>query len=120
MPTDHDYARIRRRLEAERAELQAGINTLSIGNENQQSDNGSSHHPGDDATELFLRERNLALHNNAADLISQIDTALARMDAGEYGRCARCGRQIDAERLEAKPYATMCIGCQVLIEQVQG
>jgi len=117
MADNQQYAEIRRRLEAERAELQGQIEALSIANDDQQTDYGTGHHYGDDATELFLRERNLALNNNAADLIAQIDSALARMDAGEYGICDRCGREIGAERLEAKPYATLCIECQSAVEQ---
>lgn len=120
MAPDQRYTGIRRRLEAERAELQGQLDALSIENENQQDDNGSGHHYADDGTDLFLRERNIALRNNAADLLAQIDAALARMDAGEYGRCERCGREIDPERLEAKPYATMCIECQSAVEQGQG
>ena len=38
-----------------------------------------------------------------------IDSALARIADGTYGRCEHCGREIEAERLEALPYATLCI-----------
>lgn len=117
MTTSQQYAHIRKKLEAERAELQSELDTLSVRNENQQDDYGSGNHPGDDAGELVLRERNLALHNNAEDLIGQIDAALERMDAGAYGRCANCGRQINPERMEVKPYATLCIDCQAAAEQ---
>jgi DnaK suppressor protein len=117
MKHDQQHDRIRRRLEAERAELEGQIDALSISNEDQQTDYGSGHHYGDDATELTLREQNMALRSNAADLISQIDAALTRLDSGEYGSCARCGREINPERLEAKPYATLCIDCQSLMEQ---
>ena len=42
----------------------------------------------------------------------QIDSALSRIDTGKYGICLKCGKQIPRERLEAIPYALMCIQCQ--------
>ena len=92
MANDQQYADIRRRLEAERAELQAQIDAQRLPNDEQATDNGVRHHPADEATDVFLREQNLAMNNNAADLIDQIDDALARIHRGEYGRCDRCGR----------------------------
>ena len=46
-----------------------------------------------------------------------IDAALARIDAGTYGTCERCGRPIGQERLEAIPYATLCIDCKREVER---
>lgn len=117
MADNQQYAELRRRLESERAELQAQMDAQRMENDEQATDNGVRHHPADEATDVFLREQSLALNNNTADLIGQIDDALARIDAGEYGVCDRCGRDIGAERLEAKPYAVLCIECQSLVEQ---
>lgn len=50
----------------------------------------------------------------AADLvvtIEQIDTALARIDEGTYGRCTGCGAEIPQERLELRPFASTCVAC---------
>jgi DnaK suppressor protein len=43
--------------------------------------------------------------------ISQIDAALARIDAGTYGVCVECGEEIEARRLEALPHAATCADC---------
>lgn len=43
--------------------------------------------------------------------LEQLRAALARLDAGTYGRCTRCGEAIAPERLQALPYAAECIGC---------
>lgn len=43
--------------------------------------------------------------------LHRIDLALARLDAGEYGLCVRCGEEIPARRLELDPAAPTCIGC---------
>ncbi len=41
-----------------------------------------------------------------------IDSALGRIEMGKYGICIKCGKQIPNERLQAIPYALMCIDCQ--------
>jgi RNA polymerase-binding protein DksA len=41
-----------------------------------------------------------------------IDSALSRITNGRYGLCMRCNKKIPKERLEAIPYAIMCIECQ--------
>ena len=51
------------------------------------------------------------LDDEAAQELNQVNDALARLDAGEYGFCKSCGNEIGAMRLEALPYATLCIDC---------
>ena len=63
------------------------------------------------------REIDLSIEDNADHLLEAIDAALARIEAGTYGECERCGRPIDQERLEALPYATKCIECKRLEER---
>jgi RNA polymerase-binding transcription factor DksA len=46
-----------------------------------------------------------------AERLAETDDALRRLDAGTYGRCARCGRDIDVGRLDARPMAELCIDC---------
>jgi DnaK suppressor protein len=43
--------------------------------------------------------------------LQKIDSALRRMDAGDYGYCFRCGDEIGAARLNFDPASTRCIGC---------
>ena len=52
----------------------------------------------------------------SADLlvtIGEIDAALARIDAGTYGRCTGCQADIPEERLELRPFAGTCVACTV-------
>jgi RNA polymerase-binding transcription factor DksA len=44
--------------------------------------------------------------------IEEIDAALARLEAGTYGRCVSCGAGIPVERLEFRPFAAGCVTCQ--------
>jgi RNA polymerase-binding protein DksA len=69
-------------------------------------------HLGDLATATFDRELDYTLEENAEAVLQAIDSALARMEAGTYGRCQNCGESISPERLEAIPWATRCIDCK--------
>ena len=52
-----------------------------------------------------------ALRRSAASERAEVDAALDRVAAGKYGVCVVCGRAIPAARLEARPFATTCVGC---------
>ena len=58
------------------------------------------------------RERDLALSAQASAAVDEIDRALAKMDAGTYGVCERCGNPIPKARLKALPYAALCVACK--------
>jgi RNA polymerase-binding protein DksA len=70
---------------------------------------GPGDHLADHATETFMRELDEGLEENVEHLLAEIDAALERIEDGTYGTCVVCGRPIDAERLQAVPYATLCI-----------
>ena len=44
--------------------------------------------------------------------LKSIDAAITRIKQGKYGLCLKCGKRIPADRLEAIPYALMCIECK--------
>jgi DnaK suppressor protein len=52
--------------------------------------------------------------------ILQIDAAIARIDAGEYGVCRDCEQEIDPRRLAAVPYALLCTECAARRERTPG
>jgi DnaK suppressor protein len=52
--------------------------------------------------------------------LHQIDAALLRLEAGEYGLCTDCGQEIDPRRLKALPYALLCTECATGRERAQG
>ena len=66
------------------------------------------------ASEVFAQQRDLALRDRADQQLARVDEALARLAAGTFGTCVRCGQRIARERLEALPWAARCIGCQRL------
>jgi DnaK suppressor protein len=67
---------------------------------------------GEGATVAVERERDLALSAQARAEIEDIDSALARIDAGGYGVCQQCGKPIPRERLRALPQAALCVACK--------
>jgi hypothetical protein len=89
--TKRDLQAYRRRLEAELAELHG-----------QLADREGS-------TEAGPAEVGLPGEPAAAGFTFQVEHALARIDAGSFGRCQACGGAIEAERLDALPYATLCL-----------
>jgi DnaK suppressor protein len=64
------------------------------------------------ASQVFEQQRDLALRERAEQHLEAIDAALVRLDDGTFGTCASCGKAIAAERLEALPWAALCIDCQ--------
>lgn len=66
------------------------------------------------ASQVFAQQRDLALRDRSDHQLVLVDEALARLDAGTFGTCVRCGGPIAAERLEALPWAARCIECQRL------
>jgi DnaK suppressor protein len=108
-----DLDRFRSKLETERGRLTAALDTVnhvgSLAEETGDLSSGPGDHLGDHATELFMRELDEGLEENAEHLIEEIDAALERIENGTYGTCSACGRPIGEERLAALPYARLCI-----------
>lgn len=67
---------------------------------------------GDASTANVDREHNLHLVGQALATIEEIDRALGKMERGSYGLCEHCGEKIAEARLEALPYASLCVSCK--------
>ena len=108
-----DLDHFRRELESERDRLRAALDTVnhpvSLMEETGDLSIGADDHIADTATETYMRELDGGLGENAEHLLAEIDGALRRIEDGSYGVCVVCGRAIGEERLEAVPYATLCI-----------
>ncbi|KIL51129.1 TraR/DksA C4-type zinc finger protein [Jeotgalibacillus campisalis] len=66
-------------------------------------------HPGDLATELYEREKDLALNEHERMELEGVQAALQAMEFGMYGRCMSCTEEIPYERLEALPATRYCL-----------
>jgi DnaK suppressor protein len=60
-------------------------------------------------TEQSMRMR---LRNREALFLKKIDEALDRIAQGTFGECQSCNEDIEFRRLEARPTATLCVGCK--------
>ena len=79
--------------------------------EASQSVSTDDEHDPEGSTIAFERAQVAALLDQAERQLAELDAAVARVDAGGYGRCESCGDQIAAERLLVRPAATRCIAC---------
>lgn len=68
--------------------------------------------PGDAAAAEELAIPLDSLNESEKAQVGEVDAALARVDDGSYGRCARCEETIGARRLEAVPWARRCFPCE--------
>jgi DnaK suppressor protein len=109
----------RTRLIEERGRIEedlAGLDSemIDLGLSQQDEGGGAGNHIADDATDVMEQQRNLALIANLQDRMRDVVRSLERLDEGTYGTCERCQKPIAPERLEALPFATLCIACQSL------
>jgi DnaK suppressor protein len=120
-PRTLDLDRFRRALESERERLRDAVGAVhhdgSLLEETGDLAIGSGDHLADSATETYLRELDGGLEENAEHLLVEIEAALQRIEEGTYGLCSECGRPIGEERLEAVPYATLCIDDKRALER---
>jgi len=118
-----DTERFRKALLDERTRVRDAIDYLheetpgSLEDETEEILGSSDNHLGDAATGTLDREIDYTLEENSEQVLQQIEEALARIDDGTYGTCSRCGKEIAEERLEARPWATLCIDCQRELER---
>ena len=68
-------------------------------------------HDPEGATIAFERQHVAALLDQAREQLTQIDAAMRKLAEGSYGRCERCGQDIGAARLAARPVAATCMSC---------
>ncbi|MCD5401604.1 TraR/DksA family transcriptional regulator [candidate division NPL-UPA2 bacterium] len=73
---------------------------------------GYSFHMADMGTDNFDREFALALVSSEQKLLYEVNEALRRLEEGGFGCCEQCGKSIGRKRLQAVPYARLCIKCE--------
>lgn len=119
-----DTDRFRSLLEEERARVQGTIKHLhddhdeSLAEETEELSTANDNHMADLAGATYDRELDYSLEENSEQILGEIDAALKRVDDGTYGTCTNCGREIAEERLEARPWASLCIDCARDAERV--
>jgi DnaK suppressor protein len=111
-PDPATLARLREELDRHRDFLQAEIqgqgadpdsDDVSFVDDSGFADRG---HSSEERSQVIAVVR--ALRSNLGD----VERALSKIDASTYGICERCGSPISVERLEALPWAVLCIDCK--------
>ncbi|MDY0167823.1 MAG: TraR/DksA C4-type zinc finger protein [Thermoguttaceae bacterium] len=111
------------RLIALRARLRGDVNHMAEAalNKNRMEGNGDLSsmpiHMADIGSDNFEQEFTLSLMQSEEDLLGKIETSLERIEEGTYGTCEECGVRIPKTRLNAIPYADLCVRCAEKIEQ---
>ncbi|GAA4265004.1 TraR/DksA family transcriptional regulator [Frondihabitans peucedani] len=79
--------------------------------EARDASNVDDEHDPEGSTIAFERSQLEAIRRSTLERAAEATSALARLDAGTYGLCARCGQPIAAARLDARPMAALCLSC---------
>ncbi|CAM4238687.1 TraR/DksA C4-type zinc finger protein [Lederbergia lenta] len=113
MLTDKQIKQLKEELFIQQKQLKETEEETTIEENNVRDNTGElslyDNHPGDMGTELFEREKDLALSIHAETELDKVNKALQAIDDGTYGKCTECGQSIPFDRLEAIPYTTTCV-----------
>jgi RNA polymerase-binding protein DksA len=115
LSTSIDTEHFRALLLEERERVQSAIAHLradhpgSLDDEVEEVAASADSHLGEAAAATLNREIDYTLGENSEQILSEIEAALKRIDDGTYGTCTACGKPIGIERLEAYPWASLCI-----------
>jgi len=116
--TEKDHKEFEQRLLAERAKILKEMghleNTVLKVNQRESAGDlsGYSFHMADVGTDAMEREKAFMFASNEGHLLQEIDHALRKLYRGEFGPCENCSRPITRARLEAMPYARLCLPCK--------
>ena len=115
MSTTIDIERSRTTLLEERERVQRAIANLrddhpgTPDDEAEEISGTSDNHLAETASVTLNREIDYTLEENSGHILNEIDAALKRIEAGTYGICTVCDKEIAPERLEAYPWASLCM-----------
>ena len=112
MLSAEELTKLRQDLEAERERIRAHINEILEMLRLEDREIGSGEDDADIAARAISYNGLLALMESEQQTLAEIESALQAMDEGTYGRCISCGREIEPARLQARPFARLCITCQ--------
>jgi len=104
--------KLRKDMEKERERIQKHITELLDMLRLEDREIGSGEDDADIAARAVSHNGLMALLESEQQTLREIEGALQAMEEGSYGRCPVCGREIEPARLEARPYARLCVPCQ--------
>ena len=102
----------RKRLEEMRGDLDRTIAVLQGERPGPVAGTGYPQDPADAGSILSEADRTDAILDSARNQRDEVLAALSRIDEDSYGKCVDCGQEIPEGRLDARPDAARCVGCQ--------
>ena len=111
--TNNDLTLHRERLLALRVRLRGDTTQMEDNALNKDHNETTSmpNHMAELGSGNFAQEFTLSLLESENDALDQIEAAIERIEDGSYGQCKECGGKIPKSRLEAIPYAALCVRC---------
>jgi len=121
--TPSNIDRYRQQLERLRARVGGDVIALQadafrpIGSDASGGLSDLPRHLAERSSAAYEEDVALELLGKESDILSEVEAALARIEAGSFGLCTNCGAALTSERLAALPYARSCVGCECAQEK---
>jgi RNA polymerase-binding protein DksA len=112
-----EVRKYKRLLLAKRAEITGDMSNMETHALKSSEQDNSVDHMADFGTDNFEQQLTLGLIEANEKLLKEIDSALERIESGTYGLCTHTGEPISKARLEAIPWAALCIEAQRKLEE---
>jgi DnaK suppressor protein len=103
-----------------RAQLASQVERLAqdVADSTEATENSKSPiSSAENASDTYEQDFAFMSMESEEELLRKVDRALVRIREKTYGECEECSKDINPERLEALPWATMCVKCQELEER---
>jgi DnaK suppressor protein len=110
-----EMEKYRRLLEQKKTSLSSDL--AKTRNAEEETTEESTQDIADKAVSSYTREFLYSLSDADRNTLLQIDQSLERIEVGTYGQCRNCGSPISEKRLNAVPWAQLCVECQELSEK---
>ena len=115
-PNPAQLAKYREVLNQLRYALSGDIEHLQADAFSDESARFTTDNPADTGSDSFSQTFSLELLRRDTAILTEIDDALGRLDDGTFGQCEECAAWIQKARMDAVPFARLCIGCQQRVE----
>lgn len=106
-----DASGLRATLEAERDELRSQLDELTAAPRDPMASVSFGKRVGEGTSQAVERIAQVSAAKNLDAKRRDVERALGKLDDGTYGRCDACGVDIAPERLDAIPWAVLCVSC---------
>ena len=106
-----DSAPMSAALQRRRRELLDELGVLTTVTRDPSATIGFGKRVGEGTNQAIERIERVGQADALAATLADVERALEKLDEGTYGLCDRCGVAIPVERLEARPWTSLCVGC---------